>query len=587
MILILAEKPIAGRRIAKILSGGKMAQKTYRKHPYWEFTLNGQPAVLVPLKGHVVDVDFPPELNRWDLKTIHELLEADLQRRTTNPTIVNLLKKLAPSVDLVIIATDADREGEAIGLEAYEIVREAAGRDIPVKRAYFSALTEEEIRRAFENLREPDYNLAASAFARREVDLLWGAVLTRAVSLLTDRRGKDFLSVGRVQTPTLALVVEREREIRNFVPIPYWTILARLKKGSGEFSAEYAEGKIWQEPMAQMLYRTAAGAKEAVVQRIERRSDKIPRPVPFDTTTFLKEANAQLGLSAAEALSVAESLYMKGLISYPRTDNQTYPPSLNLRKIVSMLSKVPEYKPYAEELLQQDVFRPSSGRKAEDHPPIHPVGIPKGKLSEKERKVYDLIARRFLATLMAPGTLQRNRAYININGVPFVAESRVITQKGWTAVYPASVREVIIPELVEGDRLGIVRIQLLAKKTQPPSRYTQGELIKRMEALGLGTKSTRAEILAKLFSRKYLSGKRRIKPTELGEQLVDLLRRFAPDIVTADMTAKLEQELEAVAKGEKDRGAVVQESKTVLERVLKELLERGDEVRGAFGGASS
>lgn len=581
MILILAEKPMAGERIAKILSGGKVKRSYYKKHPYWEFSLNGQPAVLVPLKGHIVDVDFPKELNKWTEDGLEKLLAAPILTKASEYTIVQLLKSLAPSVDEIIIATDADREGEAIGLEAAEIVLRE--KRVPVRRAYFSALTRDEITRAFENLRDPDYNLAASAYARREIDLLWGAALTRALSLFTGRRGKNFLSVGRVQSPTLALVVEREREIERFIPLPYWVIEAVLKDGGVDFKAVYAEGQIWQEPMARMLYETAKKADAAKVIRTERRSDKIPRPVPFDTTTFLREANHRLGISASEALSIAEQLYMKGLISYPRTDNQTYPPSLNLRKIVSILSSIPEYKPFAEELLAQDVFRPSSGRKTDDHPPIHPVDLPKGKLPEKERKVYDLIVRRFLATLMAPGTLERRKLHININGVPFVAEARVVTQRGWTAVYPANLREVNVPELPDGALVAVKSVKLVQKKTQPPSRYSQGELIKRMEALGLGTKSTRAEIVAKLFARKYLSGRKKIKPTDLGRRLVEVLEQYAPDIVTPEMTARLESDMDLVAKGEKQKDAVVSESKDLLSKVLRELIENKDQIRKSFG----
>lgn len=588
MILILAEKPLAGERIARILSHGRARKKTFKKHPYWEFDFNGRPAVLVPLKGHIVDVDFPKELNRWSEETLEDLINAPLLTRATDYTVFQLLKSLAPSVEEIIIATDADREGEAIGLEAAEIVLRE--RRVPVRRAYFSALTPEEIQKAFSNLREPDYNLAASAYARREIDLLWGAVLTRALSLFSGRRGKDFISVGRVQSPTLALVVEREREIERFVPIPYWVIEAVLRDGGSDFKAVYAEGQIWQEPMARMLYQTASRAKEGVVVRTERRTDKIPRPVPFDTTTFLREANHVLGLSASEALSIAETLYMKGLISYPRTDNQTYPPSLDLRSIVSKLAKIHEYEEFAKELLAQDVFRPSSGRKTEDHPPIHPVDVPKKKLPEKEQRVYDLIARRFLATLMAPGTLERRRVHININGVPFVAEGRKVIQKGWTAVYPVDLRENEVPELPDGARVTVKSVKLIQKKTQPPSRYSQGELIKRMEALGLGTKSTRAEIIAKLFARKFLTGKKKIKPTELGRKLVDVLEKHAPDIVSPKMTAELEAEMERIAKGERSKEDVVSESRTLLSKVLREVLENKEKIREAFGeenGASA
>ena len=583
MILILAEKPIAGARIASILSDGKARKKQYKKHPYWEFEFNGAPAILVPLKGHILDVDFPPELNKWSEDTLDVLPGAPLQNVVTDRTVAALLKSLAPKISEIIIATDADREGEAIGLESAELVMKYAGRQIPVKRAYFSALTKKDVLNAFEHLQEPKRALAESAFTRREIDLIWGAALTRAISLYSGRRGKKFLSIGRVQSPTLAIIVEREREIERFVPIPYWVIEAVLEHSGEKFSARYAEGQIWQEPMAQMLYKTAKAAKQGVVTRVEVRQDKIARPVPFDTTTFLREANRHLHISTSEALKVAESLYMKGLISYPRTDNQTYPPSLDFRSILSKLKSVPDYREFAEELLQQDVFRPSSGRKAEDHPPIHPVDVPRGKLSEKERKVYDLIARRFLATLMAPGTLERRNVHINLNGVPFVAEGRNIVQKGWTAVYPASLRENEVPSLSDGARVNVVSVKLSKSQTKPPSRYSEGELVKRMEALGLGTKSTRAEILAKLFARKYISGRKAIKPTELGLKIVEVLERYAPELATPNMTAELEQALDAIARGEKERDDVFSVSAERLKQVLNELKQHKAEISEQLG----
>ncbi len=582
MILILAEKPLAGERIARILSGGKAKRHLFRKHPYWTFKFRGEDAVLVPLKGHILDVDFPEEFSRWKEEDLEKLVDVPLKQVITEKTVSALLRSLAPHVDTIIIATDADREGEAIGLEAAELVMKEKGKRVPVYRARFSAITKQEILKAFESLELPDRNLAESAFARREIDLLWGAVLTRALSLLTGRRGKEFLSVGRVQSPTLALVVEREREIEQFKPIPYWVLEALLEKDGKSFKATYAEGQIWQEFMAKMLYQSVEGAKEGEVFRLERREENVARPVPFDTTTFLREANHLLGLSAAEAMAIAEELYMKGLISYPRTDNQSYPPSLDLREIVKMLAKIPEYAPYAQELLMQDVFRPSSGRKTEDHPPIHPVGVPE-KLSRKEKAVYDLIVRRFLATLFPPGIIERVRVHIRINGVPFVAESRRIIQKGWLAVYPNNVKESALPPLQRGDILAVKKVQLLKKQTQPPKRFSQGELVRRMEALMLGTKSTRAEIVAKLFARKYIQGKKAIRPTELGKTLVEVLSKYAPDIVTPDMTAKLEQELEKIAKGEKDKESVVNESRKLLRKVLEEILQRKGDIAASFG----
>ncbi|NPA87063.1 MAG: DNA topoisomerase I, partial [Candidatus Diapherotrites archaeon] len=328
MILILAEKTKAGRRLAEILSGGRYKTLKSGKLTYFLFSKDGKDYMVVPLRGHVIDVDFPKEYSRWSLKGLKELTEAPVVQRVTFWDVIKFLKSIRDRVEGVIVATDADREGEAIGLEVVDYLF----RDKPVARAWFSSLTPSEVRRAFSNLLKPRRSLAEAAFARRDVDLLWGAVLTRALSLTSGRRGKNFLSVGRVQTPTLALIVEREREIRNFVPEPYWILKVRFPS----FWAEHPK-KIKEERLAKEMAEKVKG-KKGVVKSFKKGEKKVPRPVPFDTTTFLSEASKLLGIPPKEALDIAEDLYMSGLISYPRTDNQTYPPDLPFSSILQKLS---------------------------------------------------------------------------------------------------------------------------------------------------------------------------------------------------------------------------------------------------------
>ena len=578
MILIIAEKAKAGRRIAEVLSGGRYRVVRAGKHVMYTFVRDGKEYVVFPLRGHVIDVDFPKEFSRWSLKRLKDLVGAPIVQKVTLWNVINLLKSMKDRVEAVIIATDADREGEAIGLEVVDYLF----RDKPVARAWFSSLTPREIQRAFSNLLPPKRSLAEAAFTRRDVDLLWGAVLTRALSLTSGRRGKEFLSVGRVQTPTLALIVQREREIRNFKPETYYVLKALFEKDVPFWGTHPA--KLKDEKRArELLERVKNG--DGVVKTFKKEEKKIHRPVPFDTTTFLSEANKILGIPPKEALDIAEDLYTSGLISYPRTDNQTYPPDLPFGEILSKLSRIPSYRPVVEKI--RPPFRPSRGRKTEDHPPIHPVDVPSSPLPEKHAKIYDLIVRRFLATLLPEALVEEKKALIDVNGVSFEVKGKTLVFPGWLEVYPVTIEEVRVPDLIPGETLPVKKAQLEKKKTKPPSRYSPGELVKKMESLGLGTKATRAEIIAKLYRRGYITGRKRIRPTPLGELVYDLLREVAPETLTPDLTARLEEDMNRIESGSKERRAVVEEARGVLSRLVDEFLNKKDRIREAMKGGAA
>ncbi len=577
MILILAEKPKAGRRIAEILSGGRFRTERVGRSVMYIFNLGGREYVVVPLRGHVIDVDFPKEFSRWSLKRLRELVRAPIMRKVTAWRTVELLRSLKDRVEAVIVATDADREGEAIGWEVVEYLF----RDKPVMRAWFSALTPSEVKRAFRNLMPPKTRLAEAAFTRREVDLLWGAVLTRALSLTSGRRGKEFLSVGRVQTPTLALVVEREREIREFRPKTYY-IVSALFGADAPFWGTHPE-KFFEKKRAEEIVERVRG-KEGRVTEFAKRTVKVPRPAPFDTTTFLSEASRVLGLPPKKALDIAEDLYMSGLISYPRTDNQTYPKDLDFAGILRRLATIRRYERFISEI--RPPYRPSRGRKTEDHPPIHPVDVPRETLPPEHARVYDLVVRRFLATLLPEAELMEKWAKIDVDGTVFVAEGKTVLREGWMAVYPVRVEERELPDLREGELLPVLDVKLEKRKTKPPSRYSPGELVKKMESLGLGTKSTRAEIIAKLHRRGYITGKKRIRPTPLGELVYDLLREIAPETLSPAITSRLEEEMERVERGEKERTDVVNASRDILSNLVDVFLRERETIRRRMEGGA-
>ncbi len=562
-VLIIAEKRNAAQRIAKILSGGKFETSRKGRNVYYSFSSSGNRYFVVPLRGHILQLDYPKEFKNWNLEDLQRLVDEEPVKVIKEKGVASILKSLAKDANLLIIATDYDREGELIGVEALSV----SGYRGKVKRAKFSALTEWEIKNAFENLVDVNYNLASAAETRQKIDLAWGASLTRFISLASKRRGKDFLSVGRVQSPTLALIVKREREIESFVPTPYWNISAKFYRRRN-FKGEHIANPFWKEKEAQEVFEKVKDAKKGKVIEYVKGEKLIRPPIPFNTTEFLSEAT-KLGFSASRAMRIAEDLYMGGYISYPRTDNTVYPKSLSINSILKSLEK----SKFAEDVLKLQKERrkyPTRGKKeSKDHPPIVPTRG--ARLDGDKGKIYELIVRRFLATLAPDLRYEENSAKIAVKDEIFVAKGKKIIDEGWHYYYPYSkFEESILPELKKGDEVTVKDVEIVKKETKPPSRYTQSSLIKEMERLNLGTKSTRADIIQKLFDRGYVRGNP-IRPTELGKALVNSLEKNNVEVVKPDMTAKLEEDMDKIEEGSIPGDYVVKESREMLKEILKAL----------------
>lgn len=571
MKLIIAEKPIAAKRIADIL--GK--PKALKKNGVEYYSLDD--SLIVPMKGHILNVDFSKDYKDWSKTDLGKLIDAELYYEPTQESIVKTIKGLASKCDVLLIATDYDNEGESIGKEAIILVKEKSP-NVEVKRAKFSALTQKEVTSAFDNLTDFDYNLADSADARREVDLIWGAVLTRYISLASKRLGKRFLSVGRVQTPTLALVIEREKEIKAFKPKPFWSVFITCIKDKESFEATYEEEKIFDKKEAERV--SLLSSDKAIIKEIDQREITIKPPAPFNTTEFLRAAS-NIGYQPHAALSIAESLYMKGLVSYPRTDNTVYPPSIDLRHILEKLSKSPELGELAKKLLAKKQLKPTKGKRfATDHPPIHPVDVAdKKKLSRYEWKIYELVVHRFFATLSDNSIIDSLRVILDYAGENFIARGSTILKPGWREFYPYSKHEEkILPKFKEKEILDVEGINSREDETKPKPRYTPAALIKKMEDLGLGTKATRAEMLQKLSARGYVIGRKNFTPSHVAIAVIDTLHSFAPDITKPEMTANLEKEMELVEKGEEKKEEVVSKSRKILHGILDKLETHKEEV---------
>ncbi|NYT10556.1 MAG: DNA topoisomerase I, partial [Methanosarcinales archaeon] len=371
--------------------------------------------------------------------------------------------------------------------------------------------------------------------------------------------------VGRVQSPTLALIVDREREIQSFVPKAYWEIYVDLEK---ELRVHHAKGRIWDKDEVDGIISRLGPV--GIIRSIETKKRIDRPPAPFDTTSFIAAASG-IGLSAANAMRIAEWLYTNGFISYPRTDNTVYPPSIDLAAVTRQFLK----GAFAEEAkrLLQGKMQPTRGKRATtDHPPIYPTAVvEKSVLKEDQWKVYELVVRRFFATLAEAAVWDATSLKLDIGPEPFRASGARLVEAGWRYFYPYSkAEERILPLLSKGEELAVLGHSVEAKETQPPSRYGQGKLIKLMDELGLGTKSTRHDIISKLYARAYVQGNP-MRPTNTAYAVVDTLEKYAPTITKPEMTQTLEKDMTEISEKKIKEDQVIEKSRVMLTSVFDEL----------------
>ena len=584
MRLIITEKNNSAKKISEILSGGTAKDSASYKTPYYEWSDADGDHVAIGLKGHVMNPAFPDGFSNWQETDLHELIDAKLIKEPTDKNVVKAVRKVAKEADSVVIATDYDREGELIGLEALEQAVDANGEiaggaletQPPVLRARYSALTKDEIERAFTELDDLSYDLAYAGAARQDIDLIWGATLTRAVSLATRRFGSNFLSVGRVQSPTLALIVERELERRAHVAEPYWELFAKFAHPDGAFEAHHATDKFWKKPEADAALE---GTKSpGVVTEVSSRRNTRKPPTPYNTTAFTTDASSRLGITPAAAMRIAEDLYMDGFISYPRTDNTVYPPSLNTRELVASLVRIPDFEA-SKGLLDGDLVATRGKKETTDHPPIHPAqAIYPNALEGPKRRVYELVVRRFLATFSEPMISESTRADIKAGSESYFVRGSVVVDPGYARIYTyARSADDEIPKLEEGQELDLDGDPwIVDKETQPPSRISQGKLIELMEERGLGTKATRADIIQKLYDRGYVFSNPP-EPSETGIAMYKAFHEYVPRMATPEMTAELEEDMDQIAAGKINRDDVLSISREMLHSTTAALQDRSED----------
>ncbi len=585
--ILITEKPSASTKIAEALAGKKVRKKKKRGSYWYEFVKDGDEFIVLPAVGHIFALDTVKDGSGWTYPTFKTEWIPSFEKKGSEfskkyfKNIKEVIEKKSKdkSKTNFIIATDYDTEGSVIG---YNIIRFMSGEK-NAHRMKFSTLTKDELNDSFENRMEKlDFNQIESGLTRHYLDFYWGINLTRALTIAMKKsadKGFAILSTGRVQGPTLDILLEKELKIRKFKPKPYWQIEADVKKNDKKLTASYKKKRMWNKKDAKNVKKDCKkkGAK-AVVKKIRKRKYSQNPPVPFNTTDLQSEAYSQFKYSPKYTLRIVESLYQAGAVSYPRSSSQKLPPSIDYKKIIKSLSKLKTYSGPSQELLTKSKLEPNEGKKKDPaHPAIYPTSeTPKlSKLSNRQRKMYDLIVRRFLSVFSEKTVRESVTVELDVNGHKFKLKGKKTLEPGWTRYYKKflSFEDQELPDMKKDDELEISKIRLGEKETNPPGRYSQGSILKKMESKGLGTRATRAEILQTLYNRKYINGKS-IKVTKLGETVTKVLKGYCPRILSEEMTKKFEKEMEDVAKGEKKREKIVQEAKELLTDTLKDFKKK-------------
>ncbi len=564
--LIVTEKPSSAKLIASALADGPVKSFKKRKAVYYQIKRAGQSIIVAPAAGHLFML--AEKGKEWTYPVFDVVWQPVWQvnkKAVWARDYFQLLQELAKKADKFIAATDFDIEGSVI---AYNILR-FIYRTEKAKRMVFSTLTKPDIVKAFENANpQLDWPQIRAGLARHQLDFYWGINLSRALILaLKAAGGYKTLSIGRVQGPTLAILEARQSEIEQFKPKPYWQIRLAVQKDGEEITALHTD-RFWDKTKAESVFERCKG-RPAVVSSVKKTEQRLPPAYPFDLTSLQREAFRVFGYSPKRTLDIAQSLYEQALISYPRTASQKLPERIGYRAIIQQIGKQKAYSQICSELLAGRL-RPREGPKTDPaHPAIFPTGLsPKG-LNEWQKRLYDMIVRRFLSTFLKEAVLLTKKVTIDIAGEQFKTEGVQIKDVGWTAVYHwAKPREWVLPEIEKGDRLFVKLLEVVEKTTSPPPAYNQASILKQMEADGLGTKGTRALILQTLYDRGYITGQT-IKVTELGRAVVSALSKYCPEIISVELTRKFEQDMENIQAGKESPEKVVDDAKKTLTEILK------------------
>lgn len=591
--LVLAEKPSVARELARVLGCNKNGAGC----------IIGDRYIVTWALGHLVTLADPEhygeQYKSWKLETlpmIPKRMELVVMKETSKQfgAVKALLKD--PQISDLIIATDAGREGELVA----RWIIEKAGFRKPIKRLWISSQTDKAIKEGFAKLRDGrEYdNLFASAKCRAEADWLVGLNVTRALTCKYNAQ----LSAGRVQTPTLAMIVQREEEIRRFIPKDYWTISAKLGAFSSTWRDNKGQVRLFDEGLAQELIKKVKGAEFKIVDLKKALKREAP-PLLYDLTELQRDANKRYGFSAKKTLGIMQRLYeVHKLLTYPRTDSRYITEDIvatlpeRLRSIA-----VSQYAERAREIIRAKATLPKrfvDNTKVSDHHAIIPTEQPVNltKLDAEDKYIYDLVVKRFLAAFCGDFVYEQLTVMLKANGELFGAKGKTIQAKGWKIVYEKQQEEANndedekeqeLPSVKRDDVFKASDLKLINGKTKPPARYTEATLLSAMEhpgkfiedakmrevmdtTSGLGTPATRAEIIERLCSAFYVERRgNSLVPTSKGIQLINIV---PIDLKQPELTAKWEQQLVAISKGRANHKAFMDDICTYADTLVKKVI---------------
>lgn len=575
--LIICEKPKVAEKVAKALSDSAV-KNSYKRVPYYEIIQeNGQKITVLSAVGHLFSLKAKNKKNKrfFDVEWV-PLHETDKSKKYIK-NYIDVIKKFSKDADRFIHACDYDTEGTLIGYNALKYI--CGEKSIEnAFRMKFSALTKKDLLQAYDDAYplKDDTSWADSGEARHILDFLFGVniskAMTESVQHVTNRYVQ--LSAGRVQTPTLAILNEREKEIQQFVPEPYWMIKAKIEKG---IVADHKKGKIFDKKEVDKILDNCKG-KDAVVTKITARKSKKALPVPFELGTLQSEAYAQFGFTPRKTQQIAQNLYVEGYTSYPRTSSQKLPDNLGLPGILKDLAKNPKYKDKIESL--KEPLKPNEGKKTDEaHPAIHPTGTLPKDISADYQKIYDLITYRFISLFGQEAELESIKVELEIGEEPFTFSRQRISKEGWLALDPYQYKKVKneeFPDITEGQTTK-AKVKSEEKETKPPARYNQASIIRELEKRGLGTKSTRANIVSILYTRKYVEGNK-ITVNKLGESIIDTLEKYSERITSEQMTREFEEDLSEIKDKKITESEVIDNAKNELNGILDSIDDNQDNI---------
>jgi len=589
--LVITEKPSSARKIAYALSdSGSPRTAKYGKVSFYIVDHGGDELVVVSAVGHLYSIEqkgrgwtYPVFDIKWT-PTYTQNKKASYTKQYLDAII-----GLAKSVDGYVSACDYDQEGSLI---AFNILRFGVGEGSLAKsrRMLYSTLTTKELVNSWKNLTQSlDYPVIAAGKARHEADWLFGINLSRALTIASRRfiDSKKVLSIGRVQGPTLKFVYDLEESIQSFVPVPYWRILAETIIDDVVYSLEYEKPRLEREVHAKEVAAACRGKTGKVVD-IKAEETRTPPPPPFNLGDLQREAYRHHKMSPSATLASAEKLYLGAYISYPRTESNKIPPSIDVKDILESLSRNPQYVTEAKELIFEKRFRARPG-KGDDpaHPAIHPTGQRPARLKPEEQKIYDLVVRRFLASLGKPLIQLKTDVSIDVNGHIFYLRGVMTQKKGWTSLYQPyyKSKDQALPEIQMEQEIPVSKLSTRRQYTKPPTRYNASSLIRKMEQEKIGTKATRSNIVDTLTYRGYIRGQS-IAVTRLGEKTIETLERYCPEIIQVQLTRDLEEGLERIEAGEKQAGDVFDEVVDELKPILAKFKENEAQIGRSLSGST-